>query len=105
MCATAPVKSRQVACSVSRLLSSAGCQAIELCPPPLRRDPPLRNNEPLVFKAIQRWVERPLVDVEYIARELSDPFRDAPTMQRLELKGLEDQEIQRPLEKISPVIY
>jgi len=54
----------------------------------------------LFFQALQRRVQRSLLDLEDVIRELTDPLRDRPAVQRLERDGLEDQQIDGALNEI-----
>lgn len=49
---------------------------------------------------MQRWIQRSLLDIENLAGDLSDTFRDPPTMLRLELESLENQQVQSALRKV-----
>src|SRR5215212_1344726 len=49
---------------------------------------------------MQRRVERPLLHLQHLARDLLDPLRDRPAMRRLEREGLQDQEIEGALHEI-----
>jgi hypothetical protein len=49
---------------------------------------------------MQRWVERALVDLQHVARDLLNALRDSPAMHGLERERLEDQHVQRALEDV-----
>lgn len=49
---------------------------------------------------MQRRIQRSLLDLENLAGDLPDPFRDPPAMLRLEVKGLENQQVQSALRKV-----
>src|SRR5205823_4642515 len=45
------------------------------------------------LEALERWIERALIDVEASARDLSDAEADPPAVHRLERECLEDQQV------------
>ena len=49
---------------------------------------------------MQRRIQRSLLDLENLVGDLSDPFRDPPAMLRLEVDGLENQQVQSALRKV-----
>ena len=46
-------------------------------------------------------IQRSLLDLENFVGDLSDPFRDPPAMLRLEVEGLENQQVQSALRKVN----
>src|SRR5664279_222610 len=80
-----------------------GGQRVELRAPPLGRDPPAAAHEPLILETVEGRVERALIHLQHVVRELADSLRDPPTVQRRGEDGLEDQEIERSLQQISAV--
>jgi hypothetical protein len=53
-----------------------------------------------VLEAVQRRIERSLLDREHVAGELQDALRDAPSVKRLARERLEDQQVERALEQV-----
>src|SRR4030095_8012308 len=60
---------------------------------------PLARDEALVLEAIQRRIERALLDAEALLRDLLDAEQDAVAVERAERNGLEDQHVERPLQQ------
>ena len=80
-----------------------GCsQLIESRPPPEFRNSPFRLDPSLMFKAMERRIQRTLVHLQYFSRNLLDPFRNRPPVHGAGLEGTENQEIERALQKIEP---
>ena len=52
------------------------------------------------LEPVEGRVERPLWHLDDVGRDLSDPFRDGPSVLRLEGEGAEDQQVQRALWQI-----
>src|SRR4051812_31191049 len=52
---------------------------------------------------MQCGVERSLVDLQDVARDLLNALRDAPTVHGLEREGLEDEHVERPLQDVGVV--
>src|SRR6185503_17080681 len=63
-------------------------------------DAPLRLDEPPLFHAVQRGIERPFLDPQGIVRELMDAHRDAVSVIGPRAEAFEDQQIQRALNEI-----
>src|SRR5690606_10970510 len=78
-------------------LQAAGRECVELRAPAFGRDAPRRGNQLLVLEPVQGRIERTLIDLQRLARQLADPFRDAPAVERLELQRLEDERVERAL--------
>jgi hypothetical protein len=72
------------------LLSGLG-QAIKTRAPIVFGRAPICRDPALPLQALQRRVQRPLLDLEDVVRELTDPLRDRPAVERLERDGLEDE--------------
>ena len=70
------------------------CAAIVFGHAPLRPDPASP------FQSMQCGIQRPLLDLQNVSGDLSDPFRYPPAVLRFEFQGLEDQEIQSALWKV-----
>ena len=64
---------------------------------------PLAGDEALVFQAVERGVERTLLDFEAVAGDLLDAEENAVSVQWAEGDGLEDQKVERALQKIDAV--
>src|SRR5688572_8897198 len=77
------------------------------CPPPrarelvvtgptvLIRGPPLAVDPPLLFEPLQRRIQRPLPHSQRVVRDLLQPLRDRPTVQRPQRQHFQDQQIER----------
>src|SRR5437867_6800739 len=61
---------------------------------------PVRGDPATVLEPMECGVERTLIDLEHVPRELLDPLRDAPAVHRLERDGFEDEEVEGPLEDV-----
>ena len=61
---------------------------------------PFRIDPALLLQAMERRVERPLVDPQDVARDLLDALRDAPAVHRLERQRLQDEHVERALQEI-----
>lgn len=70
-------------------------EPVELRLPPRLRFPPVGCNPALLFKPIERRVERSLLYLERLLRDLLNALRDGPPVLRLEGQGLEDQGFSR----------
>jgi hypothetical protein len=58
-----------------------------------------------MFQAIERRVQRALLNLEAILRNLLNAQKNAVSMQRAEGDRLEDQHVQRPLQEIDPFCH
>ena len=56
---------------------------------------PLGGNPAALLEALEHRVERALVDVKRVARELLDALTDAPAVHRLQGQGLEHEHLER----------
>src|SRR5262245_15262793 len=61
---------------------------------------PLRLDPAAALEAMERRVQRALLDVEGRAGDLVEAFRDSPAVLRLEGHGLQDEEVECALRKI-----
>src|SRR5262249_46273969 len=61
---------------------------------------PARGHESLVLEAIERRVERALVEPKHALRSLLEPFRDSPAVHGAQLERLEDEHVEGSLEDI-----
>src|SRR5207245_1424720 len=66
---------------------------------------PFARDPALVFQAIQRRIQRALLNLQAILRNLLDAQEDAVTMQRPEGNGLEDQHVQSALQKVELLVH
>src|SRR5580765_1587409 len=80
-------------------------QLVELRVSPRIRLTPLRRDEPLLLEAMQRRIQRTLRDLQDILRHLLDALRDRPAMLRLGGQGLENQEVQCPLDEVGRLAH
>jgi hypothetical protein len=72
------------------LLSPLGREAVVLRAPVVLGRCPRRRDPAAVLEAVEGRVERSLVHLEHLARELEDPLRDAPPMHRFDEEGAKD---------------
>src|SRR5690606_39287412 len=70
-------------------------QAIELRPSAFGRDTPRRGDQLLILEAVQRRIERTLVDLQRFARQLPEAVRNAPPVERFGLQRLEHLQVER----------
>src|SRR5438270_2497491 len=75
-------------------------QLVELCLPVVFRRSPLRVDPAAILEAVERRIERALIDLQHVARDLLDPLRDAPAVHRLERERLENQHVERALQDV-----
>src|SRR5688500_19224041 len=68
--------------------------------PVVLREPPLGLDPAAFLEAVERRVERPLVDAEQGVGDLADPARDGVAVARPPRKGLQNQHVERALEEI-----
>jgi hypothetical protein len=61
---------------------------------------PLRLDPRLILEALQRRVERALLNQQNVVRQLADAARDRPAVQRLERERFENQEVERALDEV-----
>src|SRR5258708_37620385 len=54
-----------------------------------------------LLQFVQRWVERPVANLQHVTRNLFQPLADGPAMQGLEAQNLQNQKVQRSLDKVS----
>lgn len=71
---------------------------IEASPASQLGDTPFGLDPSLMFQPVQRRIERTLIDLQDVFRNLLDAFGDRPAMQRTGLQGPEDQEIESALQ-------
>ena len=61
---------------------------------------PLGSIQPACFETMERGIERALIDLQHVSRDLLDALRDAPAVHRLERQRLQDEHVERALEEI-----
>src|SRR5262249_30051660 len=81
------------------LLAGAG-QGVELGPPPGLVGAPPGRDPAALLDAVQRRVERALLDAEQLARVLPDALDDAVAVERPGRERLEDEEVEGALEEV-----
>src|SRR5215468_8509344 len=84
----------------SQLFAPGSGQFVILRLPVVFRHAPLGVDPPPLFQPQQRRIERPLVDDERPAGNLLNALGDAPAVHRLEGERLENEQVQRPLQKV-----
>ena len=88
------------------LASTASCrrpgwrEPVVLRPPAQLRDGPLGFDPALVLEAMERRVERALVDLQDVLGDLLDALRDRPAVQRVGLQRPEDEQVERARQKV-----
>ena len=65
---------------------------------------PLRGDPSLPFQAVQRRIERSGIDPQNLAGIGPDRLTDAVTMPRTPLQGLQNEQIERALQELDPVL-
>jgi hypothetical protein len=55
----------------------------------------------LLFKTVQGWVERPLLHLQYLTRNLLYPLGNGPSMFGFERERIEDEQIKSSLHQIA----
>src|SRR4029077_15699572 len=82
------------------LSASGGCQGIEPRPAAKFRDSPLGFDPAAVFEAMKGWIQRALVYLQDILRDLLDALGDGPSMHSSGSEGSQNQKIKRALQQI-----
>src|SRR4029453_618416 len=75
------------------------------CAPVVLGELPLGSNQALTLETVERRIERALPELEDALGPLLDPLRDAPSVHRLELHGLEDEHVEGALEDVSAISH
>ena len=78
----------------------AGVSLVVLGPPAQLRDGPLGFDPSLVLEAMERRVERALVDLQDILGDLLDALGDRPAVQRLGLQRPKDEQVEGAGKKV-----
>ena len=81
-----------------QLLPALFRQPVELCFAPGGCLLPLGSQPSAILQAVKSGVERPLLELKEVARDLLDPLRDRVAMNRPQCDDLEDQHVQGALE-------
>ncbi len=76
-----------------QLPAPGGREPVVLGPPAQLRDSPFGFDPALMLEAMERRVERALVDLQDILRDLLDPLRNRPAMERLGLQRAQDEQV------------
>src|SRR5262249_44720223 len=81
--------------------STAPCrrELVETGAPVVVGHAPFAVEQPAMFEAIERRIERALLDGERVAGDLLDAEQDAVAVQRPERGRLQDEQIERPAEQ------
>src|SRR2546423_781717 len=87
-----------------QLLLSCGRQLVKFCPLLVFGDSPFRFNPLLFFQAVQRRIQRTGIDLQQLARPIPDRHADPIAVLRSPLQRLQNQQVQRPLQKLNPVL-
>src|SRR5262245_16711048 len=83
-----------------QLLPALARQPVELRAASMRCLFPFRRDPALLLEPMQRWIERALLHRQHVVRELQHSLGDAPAMQRLTRERLQNEEVERALEKV-----
>ena len=83
-----------------QLPASGRREPVVLGPPAQLRDGPLGFDPALVLEAMERRVERALIDLQDVLRDLLDALRDRPAVQRVGLQRPEDEQVERARQKV-----
>src|SRR6266480_4853193 len=87
-----------------QLLLSCRRQLVKLCPLLVLGDSPFRFDPFLFFQPVQRRIERTRIHLQQLAGAIPDRHANPITMLRPPLQGLQNQQVQRPLQKFNPVL-
>src|SRR5262245_11422578 len=79
------------------LLPSFSRQLVVLRAAVVVREIPLRLDPTAPLEAVQRRIQRSLIDLQRVFRDLLDPLGDRPSVLRIESYGVVGQEVERPL--------
>src|SRR5262245_34304842 len=64
-------------------------QRVELRPPVVLARAPFSLNPALLLELVQRGIERPVADLQHLARDLTEALADRPAVHRFERDDLE----------------
>src|SRR5439155_12463185 len=85
---------------LAELLAARARQFVEAGPSVVLRGAPLRPDPTLRLQAIERGIERALVDLQDVLGELLNPLGDPPAVHGRREQGLQDKDIEGPLEEV-----
>src|SRR6266478_4603226 len=89
---------------LAQLFLSSGRQPVKLCPLLVFGDSPFRRNPFLFFESVQRRIKRTRIHLQQLAGTVPNRHADPIAMLRSPLQGLQNQQVQRPLQKLNPVL-
>src|SRR5439155_11625636 len=75
-------------------------QSVESSAPVSLGHAPIGGDPALALQSLERRIERTLVDLQNVLRQLLDPLRDRPPVQLLGGDGAHDQQVERALNEI-----
>src|ERR1051326_2807213 len=75
-------------------------QRVELRLAPAVGRAPLGFDPPLLLERVERRVERSLLHLQLVFRDLLDALRDRPAMLRLERDDFQNEEVERALDEV-----
>src|ERR1051326_3855336 len=75
-------------------------EAVEPGAASLVGEAPLGLHEPTLLETIERGIERALIDLENVARELANTLGDPPAVERCEEEALENEQVESALQKV-----
>jgi len=75
-------------------------KAVELRLAAILRLAPLSGQQAALFQAVQRWIQRSLLHVQHLPGDLPDAQRNSVAVNRAHCYDLQDQHIQRALQKV-----
>src|SRR5262245_62169397 len=85
---------------LSKTLLTGLRQSIEARAPIVLGRAPVSGDPALFLEPLQRRIERTLLHLQDLVRELSNPLRDRPAMQRFERDRLEDEKVDGALDQV-----
>src|SRR5262245_37341289 len=88
-----------------QVLATGSGQAIETGPTIVVGHPPRGRDPTVTFQTLQGRIQRALLQLEDIVRQLLDPLGDGPSVQRLQRNGLEYQEIHGALHEVDRLAH
>src|SRR4051812_2942628 len=75
-------------------------EAVDLRPPVVLGNPPLRLDPPPLLHPVEGRIERPLLDPQRVGGLAGDPPHHRIAVERPPRQGLEDQDVERPLQQV-----
>jgi hypothetical protein len=79
---------------------AGGGQTIEASAAVVLGRSPVGGDPPLPFEPLQRRIQRPLLHLQDIIRQLADALSDRPAVQRFECDGFQDQQVECALQQV-----